>query len=399
MYASAVILTEYQSTYFPADSLSTEDGIFLTANYRSVVRLEGPSATNQNRWKVTAQGWCGQLQLPSGTELIIQPKVPIEHLFQMIATVYRLDRFGGLASSTADGRVADMVDLFELLVARLIELTSQRLRRGLYRTYVEHKQRGEVIRGEVDTTWMATHPASSTIVTRSSQLTADVWHNRVIVYTLSQLQTVSWRTPGLQREIGWLLRQLPVSIVPVVAEDVDPESIPFGREYEDYRALHALCRLLLEGISPLRPGGKRLFFTFLIDMALLFERFVADRLQHYLPEPYRLYRQPRRRLSATESRFVTPDLILQDRAGETLLVLDTKYKGVDRPALDDLYQVTFYAREFHCDRAGLIYPQGVAQPLNGINREVAYHTLVYDLAQPLEQAGKRLVEEILRVAL
>ena len=98
MCALAVILTEYQSTTFPADSLSTEDGIFLTANYRDVVRLEGPSATNQNRWRLTAQGWCGQLRLPSGTEIIIQPKVPIENLYQMIATVYQLERFGGLGT-------------------------------------------------------------------------------------------------------------------------------------------------------------------------------------------------------------------------------------------------------------------------------------------------------------
>ena len=267
-----------------------------------------------------------------------------------------------------------MVDLFELLVTHLVSLTMERLRRGLYRTYVEHKQRGEVVRGQVDATWLATHPASSTIVTRSSELTADVWHNRVIAYTLSQLQTVAWRTPGLQREIGWLLRKLPVSIVPVAADDIDPESIFFGREYEDYRALHALCRLLLDGMLPLRPDGNRLFFTFLIDMAILFERFVADRLQHHLPERYRLYRQPRRRLSASENRFVTPDLILQDLAGKTLLVLDTKYKGDVRPALNDLYQVAFYAGEFNCGRAALIYPHKLPQPLHGINRDVTYQT-------------------------
>ena len=57
----------------------------------------------------------------------------------------------------------------------------------------------------------------------------------------------------------------------------------YHRLNRDYEVLHALCRFFLENSGPAHSSGGHTFFPFLVDMAQLFERFVAGWLQKHLP--------------------------------------------------------------------------------------------------------------------
>ena len=116
-----------------------------------------------------------------------------------------------------------------------------------------------------------------------------------------------------------------------------------GRRYNrlntDYLPLHALCRFFLESSGPIHePGGKRML-PFLVDMARLFELFVAEWLQQHLPRTVRLSPQDIVRIGSTGSVEFRIDLTLHDADFGTPAVMDTKYKITDTPTSDDVAQI------------------------------------------------------------
>jgi 5-methylcytosine-specific restriction endonuclease McrBC regulatory subunit McrC len=55
----------------------------------------------------------------------------------------------------------------------------------------------------------------------------------------------------------------------------------YHRLNDDCRAMHGLCRLLLEHLGPDIGFGERLFIPYKLNMPLLFENFVAEWLKHH----------------------------------------------------------------------------------------------------------------------
>lgn len=96
--------------------------------------------------------------------------------------------------------------------------------------------------------------------------------------------------------------------------------------------------------------------AFLVNMAQLFEVFVAEWLAQNLPAGYTLRKQERMLIEAGENRFLKIDLVIYDtRNNSAYCVLDTKYKRkIDD---SDLYQITTYALTKEVSKAFLIYPQ------------------------------------------
>jgi hypothetical protein len=88
-------------------------------------------------------------------------------------------------------------------------------------------------------------------------------------------------------------------------------------------------------------------------------------------------------------------IVLRDaQNGANLAVLDTKYKNVDEPSMQDIQQAAFYANEMGVNRAFLIYPSPSTAPLWVRNGDVTIQTLVFDLARPLEEAGQAFLVEL-----
>jgi 5-methylcytosine-specific restriction enzyme subunit McrC len=120
--------------------------------------------------------------------------------------------------------------------------------------------------------------------------------------------------------------------------------------------LHALCRFFLENSGPAHSSGGHTFFPFLVDMAQLFERFVAEWLRKHLLPEYELRGQWHVPLSEQGRLQFIIDLVLWDRrTRKPVCVLDTKYKKEeDGTASDDVAQVMAYAATQGCKRAVLI---------------------------------------------
>ena len=128
-------------------------------------------------------------------------------------------------------------------------------------------------------------------------------------------------------------------------------------------------------------------------MPQLYEKFVAHWLSKNLPDGYSLREQERVRLDASQVRHVEIDLVIYGRDQRPVMVLDTKYKAGE-PSNDDIYQVTFYAREIGCQSAGLVYPIQPVVPLHGQNKDVSYRSLTFSLDDEPQVAGEAFLNQL-----
>jgi hypothetical protein len=82
-------------------------------------------------------------------------------------------------------------------------------------------------------------------------------------------------------------------------------------------------------------------------------------------------------------------------AGETLFVLDTKYKTPESPSNPDINQIVTYSVAKRCKRAILIYPAEIPNSFVGTLHDINVRTMTFSLADDLEKAGQLFLNEML----
>jgi 5-methylcytosine-specific restriction enzyme subunit McrC len=175
-----------------------------------------------------------------------------------------------------------------------------------------------------------------------------------------------------------------------------------GRSYSrlnaDYEIMHKLCRFFLEHTGPTHDAGNRGMLPFLVDMARLFELFVARWLGAHLDPRYTLTTKDKWYAGNNRELCMESDLLISDaRSREPLCVLDTKYKLGDKVDNNDYYQVVTYANTIGCRHAILVYPTALAQGFRGDTGNIAVRTAIFDIAHDLDEGGKELLRTIYSV--
>jgi len=174
----------------------------------------------------------------------------------------------------------------------------------------------------------------------------------------------------------------------------------YHRLNADYEPLHALCRFFLECSGPTHTTGTHDMLPFLVDMAHLFELFVAEWLKQHLPERFELLVQHSVLVGKSNKLTFRIDLVLCERqTGKVICVLDTKYKLGDSVVNADVSQVVTYAELQGCNKGVLLYP---SIPLHRLDELVGNKRIVslgFDLyGDDLDSAGSRLVKELEKLA-
>jgi 5-methylcytosine-specific restriction enzyme subunit McrC len=245
------------------------------------------------------------------------------------------------------------------------------------------------VRGRLELARTLATPWQPNPACRYQEQTADVEENRIIAWTLWQVLR-----SGIGSEAVLPLVRQSFHAVRGAAtlEWVAPESC-VGRVYhrlnQDYRSIHALCRFFLEHTGPGHHSGDHEMLPFLIDMARLFEHFVAAWLRRHLPATWQVRAQERITLDGQGQVYFEPDLTVYHAAtGRVRSVLDTKYKTPEKPSSEDIAQVIAYAHLKGATEAVLIYPTGLAQPVDVQSRGVRVRSLSFRLDGDLEEAGQ-----------
>jgi len=386
-------LAEYQPRSFPKSEIRREDAIQLSNLYRKQVEVVPPTFLNDDQWELRPQGYVGSIRVSRELTLVIAPKVGVSNLFRMLEYAHDLASFqreGLSESSTLD-------DFFESLAAILAKRVLDRARRGVYRTYLGTDDELPYVRGTIDVGEVLQRPCRIRLPCHFEEHTADVEENQILSFTLQRIARSSSLTPRVRPRVSRAYRALAGLAPP---RRFSPSSC-VGRLYhrlnEDYRPLHALCRFFLESCGPIHARGDRGMVPFLVDMSLLFERFVAKWLHENLPENLRLRTQETVEVGTETGINFHIDMVLYDRATDApLAVLDTKYKMHERPRSDDVQQIISYAAVKGCRHGFLVYPSEKTVEMEA-TVESGYHvgTMRLPLAGDVEEAGRRFRDELL----
>jgi 5-methylcytosine-specific restriction enzyme subunit McrC len=391
--AFPLVLTEYQPTVAAPGAFTEDLARLLDSRYKGVIAIEPPSYRNGGQWVLSPQGWVGFLPLPGHPGLSLQPKVPLGNIFRMLEYAYDLTSFRMLPGLFDAESIREFFDrLARILVRRVLDRAS----RGLYRAYEEREERLALVRGRLDMVRICREPETCLLPCIYQEHTPDVDENRIIAWTLRVLcgsWLLSQECASLVRQADRMLRGT-VSLRPCRASDCGGRV--YNRLNEDYHVLHSLCRFFLDNTGPTQQLGETAMVPFLVNMAGLFERFVARWTRQNVPPEYRLQEQETLNVDEEGMLSMRIDLVLYRRvANRPLCVLDTKYKLHGMVANDDYNQVVAYALNKQCGDAMLIYPKELQRAFHAERGGIRVQNLTFDVGGDLEAAGKAFLGELL----
>ena len=390
--AMLISLTEYIPCDLDRPTLSEEEAELLWRNYGSQIAVEAPSFKTGQRWRLTSQGWVGHIPLTAECHLALLPKIKLANLFQMLDYAYNLKSFQFL-SGLIDCQ--SLAEFYQELASILAKRVLDRARRGFYRAYLAESGQLAYVRGRLDLRQSLRRPGQVKPHCSYEEHTADIADNQILAWTLQGIARSGLCTERVLPTVRRAYRSLQglVTLTPYDA------GACLGRLYhrlnEDYRPLHALCRFFLDQVGPSHYLGDRTMLPFLVDMARLYERFVAEWLKSNLPPQFELKIQERVSLSQTNLLHFEIDLVLYEaKSGLVRGVLDTKYKRSTGPDPADIHQMISYAHTKNSPEAILIYPEPLAQSFDETIRGIRVRSLTFTLDGDLEQAGQKFLQEL-----
>jgi 5-methylcytosine-specific restriction enzyme subunit McrC len=334
-------------------SLADADWDFLSAELSRQLTLRREIRDGKTVCVLNPNQYVGLIMLPSGTRLQITPKVPVSNLFYMISMAFDL----AWPFREELARLEVVEDVLAAIAQIFAELVEHRIEAGLYRSYVEQEENLSCIRGRISFAEDFRHNllARHRIYCRYAEFTWDIEENQIIRQVAHLLS--GW---GFYPQLRLRLRRLDTALA-----EVQPTALPssaigrfrYSRFNDDYRQIHQLCRLFLEGSSLSEQLGVWDSRTFLMDMNKLFEAFVTQILQESALSQIRIIAQSRLALGEDEKVKMRPDLIIESD-GEPILVADCKYKQTEPEIYKnhDFYQILAYCTASGVRRGLLIYP-------------------------------------------
>ncbi|MBN1580241.1 MAG: hypothetical protein JXA89_06030 [Anaerolineae bacterium] len=392
-----VDLTEYAKCSEPI-RLRREVAQTIRTRLGSFVDIEPAWETPGTFW-LTAKQYVGDILVDDVHIRIRSAKAPMVNLFWMLTFAYDLPKF---RDRTVEYQEQD--SLFEFLVTILVQQVERLIRRGLYSSYHTRHDNQPHLRGKLDMTRQLrqnqVHPERFAI--RWSDHTRDVLENRLLKHVLLRLASV--RYPHQQKLSSRLRKAFAafdgVAYLAVTLRDFD--EVKYTRLNQHYRGSLALARLLWQHLSLRNESGTVPFATYLFDLNVLFERFIAAYLRESLSgSALQVKHKYGAMLDRERTERVEMDVVLLQDV-RPVLVLDTKYKTYKgKPARDDLTQVFAYCHTLHVEQGVLLYPDtdriSDRRSMTGVRIDMRGVSLKGSPAQ-VEKELCRLIDELVAMA-
>jgi 5-methylcytosine-specific restriction enzyme subunit McrC len=329
-------------------------------------------------------------------------KTQLRHrLVQMLDVAFNLDIATG--RETAIARQDET--LLDVVIRAFANRLADEVRRGLPLRYADVEEDLPKLRGRLDVvrqfTTLAVRP--DRLACRFDELSADTPILQVMKACVLHVGRFTRRV-DTQRRLADLRLAL-ADVTDVAASRLPSKTIHIDRTNRRWKSLLDLARLLIgrrwQATHKAESAGVPEGVTLLFPMNDLFEAYVASLLKRALaPMGFTCVEQgglrycldeldeqdePRRSLFQTK-----PDLLVR-RDGQTVLIVDTKWKSVSANTSDaklgvsqsDIYQLMAYARVYECPRLMLLYPFHDDLPRPGV---LAQHRVRYGSGERLSVA-------------
>ncbi|MFM7537248.1 MAG: McrC family protein [Acidimicrobiales bacterium] len=343
-----IVLTEYESRDVTLSNAAVT-ALAAAAGDRLTVGLGATPGT----WRLGATSWVGTV-VTGDVEVLIRPKVPIDNVFVLLGVGLDLIAWGD--TRFAYGRRPDLLAVVAAFYARAVDAA---IGAGLVRSYRAEEERLVSVRGRIDLAAVIRRPGPMLpVACRFDEYTADNTENRVLKAGVRRLLRVPGVPAAVRRQLS-MLRSAFDDVADVAATPAMADSVRFTRLNAHYEPAVRLARLVLAELTLSDEIGATAASTFLVDMNVLFERFLTVRLTAALAGQLEVVGQyGEQHLDRERTSPIRPDLVFR-RNGRVVGVADVKYKlandGTARRA--DQYQLLAYTTALDLSDGTLIYAQ------------------------------------------
>lgn len=337
--------------------------------------------------EIRSRGFVGHLPVSKGLMVSIAPKLPVSNIFGMLEYAYDLKSFELFKGQVG---VETLNDLYEGLASILALRVLKRARKGLYCSYVDETEKLAFVRGRIRVadTLRSMILGSTTLCCEYEEHTADLNENRILLWTLFSLRKLDFNNLVFYKNVKRAYQALAGSITLEEKNAADCFDRKYDRLNDDYQPMHMLCGVFLEHLGPGLLAGEGRFLPFMLNMPELFELFVVQWLKKHLDE--RIYVDESYSMTIDESRLqgeegqvklkFKMDIVLRDKAGNALAILDTKYKADEKPKPDDVNQVIAYAHIMNTQKAILVYPSSTTKSRRWQPQDILISVITFDIS-------------------
>jgi len=388
-------LIEHQPKEYPREDIDMNLGELLYRKYGSEIDVEFPSPKTNHRWRLKSKNWVGLLTLNEDVTLSLKPKFPLENLFGLWEYAYRLKSFHipeGVTSSSS------LSEFYNHLAKILAQRINERGKRGLYQAYIDREEKLPYITGKMNLTHMMERPWEVDIQCEYEENTGDNMHNQILLATLYGILRSGHLRQDIipQVKLAYKTLESTVSMQDITARDCLNQV--YNSLNKDYQLLHGLCRFFLESRGPNYESGSHTTIPFIVNMAGLFELFVAEWLAIHLPAQYTIKAQETVAIGEDNPMAFHIDLVIYDRyTGEVKAVLDTKYKDTGAIQNSDFNQILAYAVSKRTKKGILIYPQRMKNSILYGTNGYEIRGISFDIQGDIEVGGKQFLRELLSI--
>jgi 5-methylcytosine-specific restriction enzyme subunit McrC len=304
----------------------------------------------QRQYQLLAGSNVGTAVFPS-LRVLIRPKVGVKNLLFLLSYATGLLRL-----RPENFPYSEDQDLLSPMALMFDAALTEALGYGLARDYRDRRDDLATIRGRIDIgRQLAIRPGMPLPVScRFQAYTEDSPLNRVLKAGIRRVASISDLGGDTRRSFQAHAR----AFATVSQQTFSRRNLPdlrFNRLNEIWRSAGELATLILQGDSVRDQFGESLAPSFIVDMNLLFERFIGAVISAEVEGlDLALVPQARRRLS--KSIRMRPDLVIRWR-GRDVAVGDAKYKELSPAGWEnaDLYQLLAYCVALGLPRGLLIY--------------------------------------------
>ena len=331
--------------------------------------------------------------------VVVRPKIPIGRVMFLLA--YALDIRGWLQDEAALDPDADVL---EAIVPAFVHHTERAIRRGLRQDYRAEEEALHAVRGRIrfGDQVRRRFGIPLPIEVGYDDFTEDIEENRLLHTAVHLLGRVPIRSERWRRELRGLRPAFAAVGVASYRRGAVPE-VRYHRLNEHYRPAVELARLIIDSSSFELRHGEVTASSFLIDMNVVFERFLRSALRDALGLSEREWpdRESPGRLTLDYGQRIglIPDLMWRGGPGRApVFVGDAKYKRLEPDGFKhaDVYQMLAYCVASRLPSGLLVYAADEHDPTSHVIRHVG--KTIEIAALDLSDGPDAIMDDVQRIA-
>jgi 5-methylcytosine-specific restriction enzyme subunit McrC len=264
------------------------------------------------------------------------------------------------APLTSDQNTSPFEFIIRLFAQKLL-LTLQRNFVSLYKTVEEARNniKGKILHPK-NIRLQFSHP--SKIYCRYDTFDVDHKLHQLFKSTCAFLLKNDYNTSTLNplRHIVFMLSD--ISDMPLSLSLCD--HIQFDRKTEVFKPFVSFCKMIINQNTSYQNTGNSQSFTFLLNMNVVFEKFIAECYRKAIDPKDQIYYQGsgliRHQKLFVQDCLLKPDILIKKNTNSETetIIIDTKWKLIDKnPSRADLYQMYAYTKEYKTNKTILLYPK------------------------------------------